>query len=261
MNTFQIRNKTWKGPESFDELTPKQLAFFALLTLKRKSRNEIFRTVGYRFSSIPFWYYFKLNRIQQSFIEDKYEFLMEEFTMKSWKFPKVKSRFNVYYGPEGPLKNTSGAEFAYADKYFSAYAKSKDIKDLNRFIACLYRDATTGGNWLIDMREPFEFRKIESNAKKIRKVPMEIKYAIYLNYIGVRADMVKSFPNVFNNKNQSKAKSFGWPGIFYELSGDKLGKEEEVQNKFIWNLLAIMEMNEIRRMEREAEMESRKTTS
>lgn len=256
MNTFQIKNRTWIAPASFDELSMDQLTLFARIQQSGKTRKEMLRTIAYRFSSIPAWYYMRLNRIQQMHIEDHFTFLFEEYTMNTWKVQKFNVGSTTYYGPDGPLKNTTGAEFAYADKHFAAFAKGKDPGELDKFIACFYRPMTVNGNWIIDMRIPFEFREIGMHAKHIRSVPADLKYAIFLNYIGVRADMVRRHPNVFAETVKAKVRSFGWPGIFYELAGDKLGTETDVQNKFIWNLMGIMEMNEVRRIEREAEIKS-----
>jgi hypothetical protein len=252
MNSFRIGNKTFTGPSCFDELSADQLKLWADLSLQKLTKRELLRIVGYRFSSIPAWYYFKLNRIQQCHIEDQYEFLFTEYTMTTWKYPIISRLFTTLYGPDGNLKNCTGAEFAYTDKYFATYSKSKASHDLDALIACMYRER--GEGTILDVRKPFHHKEIQTRLRIVKRFPINLKYAIYLNYIGVRADMVKKHPHVFTNHTEQRVRSFGWPGIFYELAGDKLGKEEEVQNKYIWNLMAIMEMNEVRRIERERDL-------
>ncbi len=256
---LQGKKKEWILPEKFDELSPAQLLAFAKWSLYRDRKGEpldrfrILHLAGRTFSRMPPWYYLKLPRTQQLVIEHSLYWLFEDYTMELWlanvrTFPWSKT----FYGPGKRMKFLSAAEFAPADMYFNQYAKTNDSAHLNAFSACLMRPGNGQVQDNGDQRLPFRPSYIEGpGSREFKSVPAASKYAIFLNYLGIRALMVSRHPHVFTNDNQTIAFLRGWPAVFYSMAGPKVGTIEQAEAMPIWNLLAIAEQNEIDRIRSE----------
>jgi hypothetical protein len=65
--------------------------------------------------------------------------------------------------------------------------------------------------------------------------------------------MTETFPNVYKTHETTPGKNFGWGGVLTDIAGPKYGTDEELQKRNVWNLLFIMEKNEVRRKEAERE--------
>lgn len=236
-------------PSSFDELTAAKLVFWAQCVLSNLPFREALRRIAFRFSGIPIWYFSKLTRTQQMAIEEAYEWLAKPYRMEKWLINELRPLGRRFVGPGHRMMNMTSDEFSECDRFFNLYRQNKDRRDLNKMLACMYRPAS--GGTPNDPRRPFYSGEVSTRAFWMRFVPMRIRYAVFLNYIGVRELMPQKFPNIFSSSNEQRANKYGWPGLIIEMAGAKIGNVKEVEKYTIWNLLFIAERNEEMRIESE----------
>jgi hypothetical protein len=162
-------------------------------------------------------------------------------TLSRQLIPFVRSSpFNRLYGPADALQNTSAAEWAFADTYLNSFLKTKNEKDLNMLIACLYRPAGNKDK-LNDAREDFDLAKIEKNMLFTSKFNLEVKLAIAVFFIGCRNHIIEKFKPVFSGSNTKKVDKSGWLGFFYDLAGPKTGTYHQVSTHNIYELMGILQ--------------------
>jgi hypothetical protein len=250
MIAIQCRNKTYFGPEEWNKLTRKQLLCFANCLSSNLEDYETKIRIAYTFSGLPLWLFLKTNQIQRWEIGSQFKFLFEENKLTRQLIPLVRIGLMEFNGPDDEMKNLDADEFAELDRYYSAFRKSNKSDDLDLMISVIYRkkcrSKDTG-----DVREPFNEHSVAERSETIAKLNNKTKYAILLHYIGVRSLMVKKHPHVFTKGENLRKKNFGWPQVFYNLAGNKLGEVKNVEKNKIWNLLYILEMNEVERIENE----------
>jgi len=249
MNTIQYGPVVTETPSKFDECTPEQFVYIAQLLRRGLERNDVLIRVACKYSGIPLQNYFLIPRIQQMEIEDQFLWIWEDFTMEKWMIKKIQAGKKTLWGPVQRLSNIIGEEFPVIDYYFSKYNKSKSQEDLFLFIASLYRPTGKGVNPRIDIREELYDQELPERAKEIALCNTNECYAIYLNYIGVRALMEKSYPNLFSGGSGGRSK--GWDTVYANLARSGLGSMESVGKLSIWNILGILENDIIEFNERE----------
>lgn len=84
----------------------------------------------------------------------------------------------MLYGPSDALTDISFLEYKDANTHYRAYLKTKNEADLNHLIAVLYRPKTFMGK-----KVKYKPELIERRVKLISKIPLSIRYAIFLFYL------------------------------------------------------------------------------
>lgn len=244
MNTLQIGNVTAHSAASFDELTPKQFIYLGDMLSRKLSRKHLLMRAGIAFSGIDMELYARLTRIQQMSIEDTFSWIYGTMNIKKWFISELKIGRQTFYGPKDRLSNIIGEEFPVIDAHWSNYHQTQNESYLNSFIAAMYRPKKKAGEMRYDVRDELFDSEIPARAILIAEVPFNERYAIYLNYLGVRKSMEKSYPNLFSGSGGGSSKN-GWLKVYSNLSRSGIGSINEVSKLSIWNILAICEQDVI----------------
>ena len=107
---------------------------------------------------------------------------------------------------------------AYASAYFNAKNKKEERQNLNKLFASLYSP------WFMPWREWLMpvlgiYARLLSNS---------VKYAILVNFLGLKAHLIAKFPHLYKGKND-KAPNFN--ELITELAGAKFGNVQQVGKK------------------------------
>lgn len=171
-------------------MNKKVYQFFLLVVLmmvKPLPKNII--KVIYLFSLVPFQRYFELT----NFIFDE-----DDHLSKFYKTIKVGPFYNrkTLYGPNARLSNITITELSYADGFFYNWITNGKTVDLQRLVACLYRE-TSNQTTAVDRRVPFDKLLLPENATLTDKIPLHKMYIIALGYQGSRHILINRYKNVF----------------------------------------------------------------
>ena len=246
MNTIRIEHDTGtiirEIPSSWKELTKEQLLFVAPRVMLSNANNDLLREMAVYFLKLPKRFYRFMNLSQLDAIADTFNFFWLENDLSIQLIPQfIAGLFKTLHGPASRLENCSAAEWAFADKFLNAFLKTKDEKDLNSLVACLYRPACKN-HPLTDVREPFDLGKVECYARHTAKLKLSERLAIAIFFMGCRTHIIGRFKAVFSvKKSRNKADKSGWLGFFYDLAGPKTGTFHEVSAYNIYELLSILE--------------------
>lgn len=126
--------------------------------------------------------------------------------------------------PEPRLKGVTFGQFIYGDTYYQNYVERGMEDDLNRFIACFY----TSGR--------FDDNEIDMQTARIARVNIDIRKAIALNYLLIRAWLEKTYTYVFAKPTPGKgrkrtSRGRGWVDVFDAVVGDDIANEEKYAEK------------------------------
>jgi len=163
--------------------------------------------------------------------------------------PTVKIKGTTYHSPDIRLRNSTIAEFSFADALFYKWRQTQDIIWLNVLCAALYREAAEKATD-IDVRKPFVKQAVDKRADAFENVSIKTKLAIAYTYEGCRNHIAATFPNVFpkpivteETKKQPAVKqkyvSFG-EIILDKIEGDP-SKLEITNNVLTYDFLSIYE--------------------
>lgn len=254
MHTFKIGKREWSAASSFDELRPDEFKRFAGYKARKLTRIAFLQRCGFFFSRIPWKFYKNLTAAQRLDLEYRFDWMLSPIKMELWKMPQVRIGLKYYYGPGRKFRNVSGNEFAFADFYYNQYHATEKEEFLNLLMATLYRTSAWFPS-VDDRRRKFDDVNIEKRAKKFAKLPFAVKYAVYLNYIGIRETLVKLHPLTFSGK-KSEEKA-GMDDIFDSLSGSEYGTFEQIGELSILTILNILEKREKKQL-REARLKKKR---
>ena len=99
--------------------------------------------------------------------------------------------------PLSKLKNVTFEHFAIFDTFFFTYVHSKKIDDAHKFIASLYlKEKENITSIDFDKRVKYIAQKVDENTINV----------IFMNYIFILQWLAKSFPSLFETKENSKIK-------------------------------------------------------
>ena len=172
--------------------------------------------------------------------------------------PKVCGKF---FGPNDALQDITFAEYRIAHGFFSAYLASHSENDLNHLIAVLYRPAKRY-LWLKKLfqsfdgqiREPFTAKSnplfLEARVKAVAKLPLAIRYGIFLFFSGCEEFLAKGTVNVDgkaidlsiiyekSDDDNSDSPDIGLVGILYSLAESKVfGSIEETDGQNLYDIM------------------------
>jgi hypothetical protein len=204
---------------------------------------------------------YRISELCESFFEDierdgqKTKTFKLSFTQQF--IPKICGKF---YGPADALQDITFAEYRIAHSFYAAYLDSKTDSDLNHLIAVLYRPAKRF-LWLKKLlpsydgqvRIPFTSKSnplfLESRAKAIAKLPMSIRYGIFLFFSGCEEFLAKGVVNVDGkqidfsiiyekSENSEDSPDIGLIGILYSLAETKVfGSIEETDGQNLFDIM------------------------
>lgn len=290
MNAIDINGTTYSTPSSWNELTRKQLIRYCRIILRNITMVKAKMIMVSLF--VGFWGWRRLNGIYKSerkritrllmtnkielddynylvaqldeqiyHLQNSVNFLFADIQLTRWLIPTIRCGWfgPVLCGPANEMRNSSFHEFGKADSHFLKYMKSKDTRELNQFIACLYRKPTgpseSSIKWNGDIREPFNEHTVSKRSELIKRISLPVKQAIITNYIGVRSNIVKKHPHVFVS-DDSKKKEPDPNGLLRIIPHlGQIVQNDLIARSELYSVLYNMEQSEINRIKQEAEME------
>ena len=204
---------------------------------------------------------FRISELCESFFE---EIEKDGKKVKSFKLnftknfiPRICGKF---YGPKQALQDITFCEYRIAHSYYAAYIASHEDTDLNNLIAVLYRPAKRF-LWLKKLlpsfdgqeRIPFTSKSnplfLEARARMIAKLPIAVRYGIFLFFSGCEQFLAKGTINVdgkpidlsiiYDNPDQGDdSPDIGLIGILYSLSETKVfGSIEETDCQNLYDIM------------------------
>lgn len=202
------------------------------------------------------------------FVFDKKELLTrfpEQIKIGRWPFRKV------VFGPATRLANITIEELSYADAFYYKWELEKNIDDLHRLTAILYRSSLWNRSpYLTDRRIPFSSLLLESNSRITDNISLPVKFMIAHAYYGCRQNLINRHPNVFpqkkitegdENKKPEKPKPYQpFSKIIDSFAMDEIqvfGPHQEVEKILAPKFLSVYE--ESIKREREKERLSNRT--
>ena len=173
---------------------------------------------------------------------DNFKWIFEKYSIEKCLMPKIRLRFQTWYGPDWLLSNVTADEFDKADMFFTRFMRDKREDDLHRLIACIWRPKAKTPS-LDDIREPFSEFRIEHHAGQIARWPKKYQTACLLVYAGMRMAFVE-MPEcqvVFSKplKDSKKSEDTQWGKILLNLATEgSLGHLQQVRKTYIHDIIA-----------------------
>lgn len=241
----------------------KQVVLSILIVPKPTFKNIIKSVV--LLSQVPF------SELEQytAFVFDQKELLTRfpnQIKIGRWPFRKT------VYGPAARLANTTIEELSYADTFYYKWMTEKDLNDLHRLTAILYRPT----HWNIrpsleDKRIPFSSLALESNSRITDAIPLPVKFMIAHAFYGCRQNFINRHPNVFPPKKVVEGEAEAPPRkpkpyqpfskIIDAFAMDEVqifGNHQQVEKVFAPKFLSIYEESIKREREKERQRHLKK---
>ena len=240
---IQLRNKWYKVPTTWDELTGKQLVnclkicncSYSLI----KSQVQIFKL----FTGVT---WLRLWWCGAAEFDDKLylvNWVFEENTITKSLLPAYKG----FYGPADNFRNLQISEFIFTEVCYQQFKEEGKEHELNTLIAILYRPAKLSYNKRRnedgDLREPFNDNITDLYARKVARWPMPVKEAILFWYEGCRNNLVRNNPEVFGGTGGEPAKYGLWSVMRGVAEKAIHGNINQVEKMFVH--VFMMELNEL----------------
>ena len=194
---------------------------------------------------------YKAVRIALKEIQPKTYVPYSQFIFNSIERTRFIKSFTVnkvqYFGPDIRLRNSTIAEFAFADVAFYKWRQSKNNIWLSVLVATLYREHAQEPTE-IDIRRPFLKQAVDARVDKINKLDYKTKLAIAYTYEGCRNNIAKTYPRIFpkpieteeTKKNPLPPKKYVGFGeiILDKIEGDP-AKLKETNSILTYDFLSI----------------------
>ncbi|UOB16576.1 hypothetical protein [Abyssalbus ytuae] len=187
--------------------------------------------------------------------------------------PVIKIGFKKYYGPSSALTNTVYGEYIQALTAFNDYSRTGEQHYLDTLIATLYRPKKWFNrirkylsNYSSDARRKFNPSLSPLYAKKIAKLPLSEKWAIYLFFascqhfiatneaLDIGGGNTINLTLLFNQESTvESSKGIGIVGTLYSLAETRVfGNVKETSEQNTYDVLAFLvnqieKINELKR--------------
>jgi len=274
---YKDKNYTFSFASQWSELTNAQLQFIALhFTMWAKTYRAFVKSIAdenyeetpaldlelqdqrinllVNLCNLHWWPFNKRRRAFLSMLPDEVadvllsvNFAFKEIGTFLCPLPSFNYNGNKYIGPGEDLNNISGAEFHFAEMYYSM-AIDGDNEALNNFIAILYRLQGKGEKYKEskqffkgDMRVEFNRFAVEYNARTLKKFSYKHKRLILLWYTSCRNQIIKNYPHIFKRAENSASSNGndGWMPVFRALAKNPIDFEAIANQRLsylLWEL-------------------------
>lgn len=233
----------------------------SILIVPKPTFRNIIKSVIY-LSQVPF------SELEQytDFIFDKKQHLtVFPIFLKLGRWPWSKK----VYGPGARLSNVTIEELSYADAFYYKWVTEKDVNDLHRLCAILYRPKAKNPD-INDVRIPFSSLRLDKNATLTDRISLERKFMIACAFEGCREVIINRHPNVFPRKKitegeepkkETKPKPYqSLSKIIDALAMDEVqifGNHQQTEKVYASKFLAVYEESIIRQREKERNRNSK----
>lgn len=243
------------GPSAWNELGKKDLLNWASVMSTGYELADARAMLAYLLFNIPVGLYKYLKQRNSRTIGQKTSWLFKRNKLDTWLIPFIWKGIFKYYGPKSKLSNLTLKEYSLTEHCYEQFANTKNIEYLDTLAAILYRPQRF---WSIDtdIRRALTTYGYIKRAKRFKKLPIGLKYAIYLNYEGCRNFIIDHNPDVFSSKSQSgqqsKVNITQWSKILESAAGGKFGTIAETKESNLHEFLSELgaQIRQAREMER-----------
>jgi hypothetical protein len=290
MRTLELYDRTLQMPESWNELTARQLVAIAAILEKKqlelRDRLLLFKVCSgmgsyffYQLAFLPKWLSEKMywRKLETMLFIERNLFLLDFLTTTNtltepllqqirvplfWKVPG----FKKLYAPEKSFGNLTMEEFSYTEIYYLKYKEHGNIEDIKKLVAILYRSPKKGYNKTInaegDVREKFNEHLVLHHAQALRSLSKNILLSVLYWYEGCRFELMQTFEKVYNGK-ESEMESFGMFSLMTNVAEDRvLGNFNELKLQYVHvvllRLTELINKAEFMEAEHERQMEEMK---
>lgn len=235
MTTVSINGKKSKIPQSWDEVKKNEKLFFFALGLFFQNLNErditfLFAVRAVGFSSV---YVKRLERnlkfedLDSQLLALNLAYLAEQFNFIVEEKPEIEKNYVPqllkFFAPKSVLAETVVWEYALADNYFMNYSLTNEEQYLDKLISVLYREKL----FFSRKRKKFDETKIEFIEKKVKSIPIELKWLVYRWFAVEKEIIIKAHPNVFS-EGTGDGEGGNWGDTIIALSS--VGDEDKTAN-------------------------------
>lgn len=231
-------------PQSWNELTPRQLRSLAKshFLIKSEAAKQLY--LCYRFLNIPFWLFLRLQRSDVLHLYEHLSKLLGDNNLSRTLLTRVRSGLEHWIGPDHYGKNMSFLEFIRADTAYTSFLQGGEFIHLNTLAAVLYRPSRTdvfisAPDFNGDERIPLNEYHLAERVRQASRIPLVDRYAILLQYAGLRHYLQERYPETFSGGKPSR---HGWAGVIVSLAGEKFGDDDAVASKNIHAIFTHLEM-------------------
>jgi len=236
-------------PIKLGELSANQLKYIALLYLQEYPKDEFLLKALLKITGLkllkevkdePGAWWFRHKSVKRPFIlyadqlaemNKKVDFLLnpDEVHPLRWIGLAKARHFRLY--------NATFEEYLMSENYYFAYVQTKDEQHLDNLIACLYR-----APW-----KRWDAEKIQSRAKRFSRVRPEMKYTVFLWYIGFRAYVPKRCKALFSGKKSTRPFNVREyiNGMIHQLNNGDITLKPVLLRRPVWDALDELEQRAI----------------
>lgn len=165
--------------------------------------------------------------------------------------PLIKWIPEKYYGPKDDLDGLCWKQFSLAEHICNQFRISKDMELLDKLACILYCSESEFTNkeiWRKGLSDPYQGAMMEV----IKTIPLALKQAIYMNYIGLKANLIKEemFPKLFPSSSSPSANSsskgtdepIDWHAVSISLAGEKFGTIDDLYFTAVHDVMKFLDM-------------------
>jgi hypothetical protein len=243
--TFTDLKKTIKIPGDFNELSRMQVISIAgtlhLPVDEFKKKMLILQSLlKADWNVFRHWiYYYKLTPESKAMCLPLTEFALKPITLTKNLLPVlgVPFSFKKLYGPEDHLKNIVFIEFIKAERNYTRFTRTGEIKYLNELVAILYRPKKKNYNPESpdhdgDIREKYNDYNVVSRVDLVSRISLRKRLAILLYYYGCRKFIIDSplYKEIFVKEDKKKVEemrdNYTWETVLNSISENPRHIEE-----------------------------------
>jgi hypothetical protein len=237
----QSRRK-YKLPESFNELTRKQLVRIAGLQLSDKHIDVAMIEIMRVLLNMSHLRYTLLRPEIKERLLTYCTWVISENTCTAQLIPSYRRWCSPhkFYGPDSELDNLKMAEFHACEVSYRKFLEGRDGA-LDELISILYRPAKPRydhrKNIDGDVREKYNGNTVKYRTRIVARWPADIKQAILLFYDGCRMKFIKDHPIVFAPAKEDETEDDQFHGMFMMIRGlaadGKYGTVNDVEDLYV----------------------------
>lgn len=205
------RSVTSSVPTKWDEVTPKQLIVIAKNYLGECSDDLMLSVL----TNLNRRIILRLDTYQKFQIAEQINFLTNYKPFSHFIIDKI----GILQAPKPRLQAMSFGQFMFVDSYYNDWLQSQKDEDLNKFVSALY----------IPKGKPFRQENLVIYELIAERYPLDVKFAISINYRLVKEFLIHAYPLVFQKaQTTQKAKeNAGWVKVFESVVGDDIVKQDK----------------------------------
>jgi hypothetical protein len=229
------------APASWSEMTRKHLLLWASALGSTLPANDAKLILTAMFYGIPKEYFICIKRSAFKRHIRSLAYLFKRNLLSQWLIPSIWCGLFKYHGPKSQLANLTIHEFDRCEYCYERFDQTKNIAYLETLAAILYRPCRFF-NIDDDIRVRLTTHGYIKRAKRFKKLPAGLKYAIYLNYEGCRNALHDRYKDVFTTSTaKGKIKQVEitpWPKIMESGSNDIFGPHSSTKQTNLHDFLS-----------------------